>query len=81
MQVVSGARLKLGHKVEVEVPRLSGLGVNKQAAATDVIGDLDEAGKDILEEAGSKPVAFVVDVDAQPGQKSDRLKVATGSFA
>jgi hypothetical protein len=81
MQVVGGARLELRHKVEVEAPCLLGLGVNKQAPATDVVGDLDEASKDVLEQAAPEPVALVVDVDAKPGQKGDRLRVATGSFA
>jgi hypothetical protein len=55
--------------------------VHEQAPATNVVGDLDQAGKDILEEAGPEPVALMVDVDAKPGQKGDRLRVATGSFA
>jgi hypothetical protein len=67
--------------VEVEIPCLLGLGVNKQAPATDVVGDLDEAGKGVLEEAAPEPVALVVDVHAKPGQKGDRLRVATGPFA
>ena len=81
MQVICRARLKLGHKVKVERPGLLGFGVDQQAPATDVVGEHDQAGKDILEEPCAEPVALVVDVDGKPGQKGDRLRVAPAPFA
>jgi hypothetical protein len=81
VHVVGRAGLELGYEVEVEIWRLLGFGVNEQAPATDVVGELDQADEDVLEQAGPEPVALVVDVDAEPGQQSDRLRVATGALA
>jgi hypothetical protein len=55
--------------------------VDEKAPATDVVGELDQAGEDVLEQARPEPVALVVDVDAEPGQQSDRLRVPTGPLA
>jgi hypothetical protein len=55
--------------------------VDEQAPATDVVGEPDQAGEDVLEQARPEPVALVVDVDAEPGQQGDRLRVPTGPLA
>ena len=44
-------------------------------------GEPDQAGEDVLEQARPEPVALVVDVDAEPGQQGDRLRVPTGPLA
>jgi hypothetical protein len=54
--------------VKVEVSCVFGLGVDEQPPATDVLGELQQAGEDVLEEAGSEPVALVAYVDAEPGK-------------
>jgi hypothetical protein len=81
VQVVGRAGLELGYEVEVEISPLLGLGVNQQARAPDVGGELDQADEDVLEQASPEPVALVVDVDAEPGQQSYGLRVATGPLA
>ena len=55
--------------------------MDEQAPATDVGGELDEAGEDVLEQARPEPFALVVDIDTEAGQQSDRLRVATGPLA
>jgi hypothetical protein len=81
VHVVGRAGLELGYEVKVEISRLFGLGVDEKAPATDVVGELDQPGEDVLEQAGPEPVALVVDVDAEPGQQSDRLRVPTRPLA
>ena len=55
--------------------------MNQQARAPDGGGELDQADEDVLEQASPEPVALVVDVDAEPGQQSYGLRVATGPLA
>lgn len=66
MEGIRRAQFELGDEVEVEVSSLGGLGVYEQATAADVVGQLHEAGKHILEQACSQTSTFMVGVDAQP---------------
>ena len=76
MEVVGRAGLELGHEMQVEVSSRFGLGVNKQTPASDVIGQFDESREDVLEEPGSQPLSFMVDIDAESCEKRYRLWVA-----
>jgi len=80
MKVVGGARLELGYEMNVEVAGVGGLGVDEKARTTDVIGELNDPRKDVLEHPGSKTCAFVVDADAKSSEQSYRLGIAAGAL-
>jgi hypothetical protein len=81
VEVVGWAGLELGHQMHVEVAGVGAFGVDDQASTTYVVRELGESSENVLEHAGSKPCAFVVDVDAESSKQSHRLGVAAGAFA
>ncbi len=72
VEVVGGARLELGHHVQVEGSGTSGLGVHEEATAADVPGQCGEAGEDVLEQTRTESPPFMVDVDGEASEQSDR---------
>jgi hypothetical protein len=81
VKLVSRAWLELGHSVEVKCTRLSGLGMNEEAPAADVVGKLDEAGEDVLQKGCSESFALVADVYAETCEQSNGLRVATSALS
>lgn len=81
MKFVSGAWLELGYEMLVEVAGVGGFGVDGQASATNVVGEFGELSEDVLEHAGCRAGALVVDVHAESSEESYRLGIAAGTFA
>jgi len=65
---VGGAGFEFGNEVEVEQAGVVVFGVDEETAAADVVAEGDEAGDRVDEESGSKPVAFMIGVDAESGE-------------
>ncbi len=81
MEFVGGAWLELGYEMKVEVAGIGGFGVYKQASTANVVGEFNEAGKDVLEHSGAKTCTLVVEVYAEASQQSDWLGIAAGTLA
>ncbi|HZT64965.1 MAG TPA: hypothetical protein VFA11_04175 [Acidimicrobiales bacterium] len=63
MKVIGRAGLELGDEMQIEITGLSGFGMYEKAAASDVLGQLSQPGKHVLEEPCAKAPALMVDMD------------------
>ncbi len=81
MKFVGRTWLELGYEMSVEIAGVSGFGVDEQASATNVVREFGEPGEDVLQHAGRKARALVVDVHAEPSEEGYRLGIATGTLA
>jgi hypothetical protein len=81
VKFVSGAWLELGYEMLVEVAGVGGFGVDEQASATNVVREFGEPSEDVLEHAGCKAAALVVDVHAESSEEGYRLGIAAGTLA
>lgn len=81
MKLVCRASLEFGDEMEVEVAGLLGLGVDEQAPAADLVGQLDQAGEDVSEQPSAQPSKFVVHIHSDTGQENDRREIAPCSLA
>ena len=81
VQLIGRAVLELGHEVTIEVAGVVRLGVHQQATTTDVVGQLEQPGEDVLQQCRAETATLVSDVDAEPGEQRDGLRVSARALA
>jgi hypothetical protein len=55
--------------------------MDEQSATADLHAQLSCSGDDIRKESRSEPSALVSEIDAQPSEQGDRLRVTAGTLA
>jgi hypothetical protein len=55
--------------------------VDEEAAAADVVAEIDEAGDDVGEQPGAEAVALVIGADPEAREQGPGLGIAAGPFA
>lgn len=81
VQRVSRTGLELRYQMKVEVSGLLGFGVDQETSAADPVRQLHKSGEDVLQEPGSEPVTFVIDMDPKAGEQGYELWIAPCAFS
>lgn len=80
MRVIGRRRHELGNEVEIERASLIRLGVDQQAAASDLRTKVRDAEDHIPNESGADPSTLVALVHAEPCEECHRLRVSAGTL-
>ena len=81
MKRVGGRLLAAWDEMKVEAARLLTLSVDKKASASDLRAKFGHLADDILEQPGPQAPSFVCNINAQAGEKRNRLWVPPCTLA